>query len=509
MKKILLTLTTILCTLSNIVAQNVESLETLAQIKTEAFQNSKIEELSFWFTDYMGARLSGSEMYYRAENIAKAIFDSIGLVNINAVNEGKFNFQGWDFDKCYIAMTAPYYSNFTSLPAAWCGSSNGTISGSVIYLNPANDDELSQYKDKVKGSIVLLPSSNTYTDPHYADPTRLRRTDTDLNAMQLEPTINNARRINTGSTSSPSIGEIKATTNSQQLRKLREFAQANGAAAIVYEDGYYNVLSGQSPWFYNRLEKCCPEISISREEQGRMARLIEHGIDVKVELEVSAQFNGKYTMTNLFAEIPGESKKHKDEYVLIGAHLDSWIGGTGANDNASGCIVATEAMRILKAIGAKPKRTIRIALWSGEEQGILGSAAYAENQNMKEPENAAKMALYLNTDNGSGQFRGICFEGNYEAEKFLKAWGEPIKSLGFTTISPRNSYRTDHTSFVKYGAPAYQFIQDNMGYGLSYHTNMDRYERMAINDMKCNAAIIAWLALNAANDENKIPLNIK
>lgn len=507
MKKIFTFAVTILVTISTLTAQRVESTEVLNKIKNEAFNNSGIKEISFWFTDFMGARLSASDMYLRAENIAKCIFDSIGLENIKTEKAGDFNFQGWDYEKCYIAMTQPYYSNFTSLPAAWCGSTDGKISGKIIYLNAKNDDEMEQFRGKLKGGIVLLPSSNSYNDPHYADPNRLRRSETDLIAMQFDADVNKLRQTSKSSTTLLSYD--KATISGGQLNKLRSFAQNEGAAAIIFEDGYYNVLSGQSPWFYNRIENPAPEIAISKEEQGRMVRMIEHNIAVNVELEVSAKTNGNYEITNLFAEIPGRSKKHKGEYVLIGAHLDSWLGGTGANDNASGCIVATEAMRILKAIDAKPQRTIRIALWSGEEQGIIGSAEFAKSNNLDKSEEAEKIVLYLNTDNGSGQFRGICIEGNYEAEKFFKEWGAPIKSLGFTTISPRNSYRTDHTSLVKYGIPAYQFIQDNMGYGLSYHTNMDRYERLAIEDMKCNAAIIAWLALNAANDDAKIPLFIK
>lgn len=508
MKRVFSIITIIACSINMLNAQQVESTQTLNLIKKEAFNNSQIEELSFWFTDFMGDRLSASNKYLRAEKIAKTIFDSIGLENINSQVVDTFNFQGWDYDKCYIAMTEPYYANFTSIPAAWCGSTKGKIAGQIVYLNGKTEKEFEKYKGSLKGKIVLLPSSNSYTDPHYSDPTRLRRSETDLIAMQFDPNINTSRRTTT-TTSSSLISTDKAQVTGGEINKLRNFAHSEGVAAIIYEDGYYNVLSGSSPWFYSRLENPVPEIAISKEEWGRMTRMIQHGVAVHVELEVNTTFNGNYAMTNLFAEIPGTSKKHKDEYVLIGGHLDSWIGGTGANDNASGCIVAVEAMRILKAINAQPKRTIRIALWSGEEQGILGSAAYAKKCNFDNPKEAEKLVLYLNTDNGSGQFRGICVEGNYEAEKFMTVWGAPIKSLGFTTISPRNSYRTDHTSFVKYGIAAYQFIQDNMGYGLTYHTNMDRYERLALNDMKCNSAIIAWLALNAANDENKIPLFIK
>lgn len=506
MKKFLILLSIITTTIS-VKAQRVEPIETLNKIKEEAFNNSKIKELSFWFTDYMGPRLSCSDMYFRAENIAKAIFDSIGLEKIVSEEVGKFDFEGWDYDKCYIAMTKPYYANFTSLPAVWCGSTKGKISGQVIYLNAKDEKELEAYKDLLKGKIVLLPSSNSHRDSHYSDPNRLRRSEADLAAMQFESNISTMRRTTTSSSSVSN--NDKAVITSAEITKLRAFAHNQGAAAIIYENGYYNVLSGVSPWFRSRIENPTAEIAITKEEWGRMVRLIEHGVSVHVELEVNTKSNGNYTMTNLFAEIPGTSKKHKDEYVLIGGHLDSWIGGTGANDNASGCIVAVEAMRILKSIAIQPQRTIKIVLWSGEEQGILGSAAYAQSKEFDKKEQAEKLVLYLNTDNGSGQFRGICVEGNYEAEKFMSTWGAPIKSLGFTTISPRNSYRTDHTSFVKYGIPAYQFIQDNMGYGLTYHTNMDRYERMAMNDMKCNAAIIAWLAINAANDPDKIPLNIK
>ncbi len=502
MKRVIIAITLIVITIGNISAQKSESIETFLKIKNEAFNNSGIEEYSFWFTDYMGPRLSASDMYLRAEKVAGELFEKIGLENIESIKEQDFNFQGWDYSKCYIAMTAPYYSNFAAVPAAWCGSTNGSISGSVVYFNAKDKNEIQNYKGQLKGKIVLLPSSNKHSEPHYRNAENRRINQEALDYMVYDTRVSN--NLKGSRANRATISTDNATTNGVHLRELRRFAHREGAAAIVYEDGYYNIISGQSPWFYERIENCGPEIAISKEELNRMVRLIEHNVQVDIELQLETTFNGNYALSNLFAEIPGKNKKIRNEYVLIGGHLDSWLGGTGANDNASGCIVAAEAMRILKAIDAKPERTIRIALWNGEEQGILGSAAYAKRifTDSTAPKN---MVLYLNTDNGSGQFRGICLEENYKAIPFFKEWGKAIETLGFTTISPKKSYSTDHTSFVKYGAPAYQFIQDGMGYGISYHTNMDRYERMAIEDMRSNAAIIAWLALNAANDPSRIP----
>ena len=241
-----------------------------------------------------------------------------------------------------------------------------------------------------------------------------------------------------------------------------------------------------------------------------MVRLANKGIKVEMELDIQNKFTDNQKINNVIAEIPGTDPKLKDEIVLIGAHLDSWHGSTGAADNASGCVVMMEAMRILKSLNVAPKRTIRIALWGGEEQGLYGSRGYAnqlyDTKNKKKLPGYDKFALYLNVDNGSGRFRGIYLEENDLAVPFFEAWKKPFESLGFQTLTLRKTGGTDHMSFDFLGLPAYQFIQDELEYDRTYHTVMDTYERLSIPDLQVDAAIVAWLALNAAMDNARIPV---
>lgn len=230
-----------------------------------------------------------------------------------------------------------------------------------------------------------------------------------------------------------------------------------------------------------------------------------------MELDIRNVFTDNRKINNIITEIPGSDNKLKNEVVLIGAHLDSWHGGTGGADNAAGCIVMMEAMRIIHTLGISPRRTIRLALWGGEEQGLYGSRGYATRYLYDDAKNNAlsgyeQFALYLNMDFGSGRFRGVYLEENDQAVPFFEAWSKPFASFGFGTLSPIKVGSTDHVTFSRLGLPAYQFIQDPLEYFRTYHTSMDTYERLSLDDLKVNAAIVAWLALNAAMDDNRIPV---
>lgn len=238
-----------------------------------------------------------------------------------------------------------------------------------------------------------------------------------------------------------------------------------------------------------------------------MVRLVKKGIPVEMEVELRNEFSKHLTVDNIVAEIPGTDPKLKDEVILLGGHLDSWHAGTGAADNASGCMVMMEAMRILKDMNVQPRRTIRIALWGGEEQGMLGSRGYAQQylHNGKKLPGFDRFALYLNMDNGSGRFRGIYLQENDMARPYFATWMKPMEALGFTTLSPQGNYGTDHGSFDRFGLPAFQFIQDPLDYFTGYHRPTDTYERLVMDDLKYNAAMVAWFALCAAMDDGRIP----
>ena len=280
--------------------------------------------------------------------------------------------------------------------------------------------------------------------------------------------------------------------------------------AVMVGDGTFNVPGSRGVRYKVGDPEPVPEIVLPIEDHGRMVRLVKGGEKVEMELDVRNVFTDNQKINNVFAEIPGTDPKLKNEVVLIGAHLDSWHGGTGGADNASGCITMMEALRILKALDIKPRRTIRLALWGGEEQGLYGSSGYAK-KNLYDRDSKKKQpvyddfALYLNVDNGYGKFRGICLEENDMAFPYFEVWKKPLESLGFNTLSPSKSGSTDHVIFSRIGLPAYQFIQDPLDYFRTYHSTMDTYERLSFDDLKVNAALAAWLAYCAAMDNGRIP----
>jgi hypothetical protein len=353
------------------------------------------------------------------------------------------------------------------------------------------------------GKIVLAPVTTTYTINF--EPLASRLTQERLDELAKDP------RGLQPQTSRPQ--RPAPTPVPLQLRdKINQFLKEEKPLAILSGSGTFNVPSSNGIQYVAGQPEPAPEINLPIEDHGRLVRLVQKNIPVELELDIKNRFSPEDTLIyNVIAEIPGTDPKLKNEVVLIGAHLDSWHGGTGGADNGSGCIVMIEAMRIIKAIGLSPRRTIRIALWGGEEQGLYGSRGYAQNllydrkENKKLPD-YDKFVLYLNMDNGSGRFRGIYLEENDMAVPFFKTWKEPFESLGFTTLSLRRTGSTDHVSFNLLGLPAYQFIQDGLEYGRTYHTLMDTYERLSLEDLRVNAALVAWFALNAANDDARIPI---
>jgi Zn-dependent M28 family amino/carboxypeptidase len=301
----------------------------------------------------------------------------------------------------------------------------------------------------------------------------------------------------------------------EALRKRMQFLKDEGAVAIIDEgrtgDGGTVFVGGVTP----RDPKdpnyvAIPQLTIAAEHYGRIARTLEKDIPVTLELNVKNTFNeADPNSFTIVGEIPGTDLA--DEVVMIGGHFDSWHTGTGATDNAAGCAVMMEVTRILKATGLKPRRTIRIGLWSGEEQGLLGSRAYvkdhfADRETMQLKPEHAKVSSYFNVDNGTGAIRGVYLQGNEAVAPIFSAWMTPFKSLGMTTLSVRNTGGTDHLSFDAVGLPGFQFIQDEVEYDTrTHHSNMDVYERIQPTDMMNNAVIVASFAYHAANRDEKLP----
>lgn len=502
MKKLILSVAALSLSLSSM-AQECLSDELAYRVKSEAFSNSQIEDISQFMTDMLGSRLAASQMKLRSEKLVIERLKQMGFSNARSESVWDFEKGGWDVEKTYMAMTAPYYCAFTVNPLAWTGSTNGLVKGECILLDVKTKDDLAKYKGKLSGKIVLMPVSQNYTISF--DPLASRYTDEELKEME------NDRRASTNKRSRFGNFDIAAYMAMRELqRELMKMIQDEHALCVVNGRGTFNVPSASGGSYKVGDPEPTPTVLMPIEDHGRMCRLIQKGEKVEMELELKNKFTDNQHINNVYAEIPGTDPKLKKEVVLLGGHLDSWHGGTGAADNASGCIVMMEALRILKDLGIQPKRTIRLALWGGEEQGLYGSRGYAKNLYDETKKKALaeynNFALYLNMDNGSGRFRGIYLEQNDQAFPFFQAWKAPIESLGFKTLSPNTTGSTDHEAFNTLGLPAYQFIQDELEYDRTYHTIMDTYERLSLDDLKINAAITAWLAICAANDSGRIPV---
>jgi len=475
-------------------------LEMIYKIKQYEKSRSQIEDISFWMTDYLGPRLTASQNKARADEFVRNKFEEFGLTNAVIDPVRPFDRGGWDNGKTYVAMTAPYYCAFAATPVAWTGSTKGLIRGEVVLLDFESPEDLEQYKGKLKGKIVLMPATNTY-EPSF-EPLASRYTDEELKEITSESMTGRRRYGNF---------DYSAWRRARELRAAAEaFLVEEGVAVIVNSSGEFNVPRSNGANYKAGEVEPIPEINLSVEAHGRMQRMIQHEVSVEMEVEVKNIFSKSEFVTNVMAEIPGTDPELKDEVVLIGAHLDSWHGGTGAADNASGCIVMMEAMRILKELGIQPRRTIRIALWGGEEEGLYGSRGYVEKY-IRDPETLDlkpgfdQFDVYFNMDNGTGRYRGIYLQQNEMVRPVFEAWLAPFENLECNTIAIRNTGGTDHQSFDPLGLPAFQFIQDEIEYGRGYHTLMDTYERLVMDDLKQNAMITAALVYMAAQSGEKLP----
>ena len=507
MKKLLVMaslLALVLCG-GNAQAQVAESAEWASKIKAEGLGHSQVEELSQFMTDFLGSRLTASQQKRRADGLVVERLKGMGLSNPRSEFAFEFTRGGWDVVKTYAAMTAPYYCAFAVNPKAWSGSTDGLVKGECMIFDVQSKEDLEKYRGKVAGKILLLPSNQSYEINF--KPLASRYDEEQLEALTTDNRADGRGRFGRGPGGPGRMPDFRAMMELRQLTS--DFYASEKPLCVVTSSGSFNVPGSTGVNYKAGDPEPVPEITMPLEDHGRMVRLIQKGQKVEMELELINQFSDDKEVRNIYAEIPGTDPKLKDEVILIGGHFDSWHGGTGAADNASGCIVMMEAMRILKELGFKPKRTIRLALWGGEEQGLYGSRGYMEQYLMKGDKKLPgfdKFALYLNMDNGSGRFRGIYLERNDAAFPFFEAWMKSIESLGFQYLSPRNTGGTDHQSFTRAGLPAYQFIQDELEYGRTYHTVMDTYERLSMSDLRVDATIVAWLVACAANDPGRIPV---
>ncbi len=483
-------------------AEERVDLGVIHQIKTEAFQNPKVMDTMFQLTDVHGPRLTGSPQFREAGEWAVKQLREYGLENVTLEKWGPFG-RGWNYTYYSGHMIEPGYQPLLGYPLAWTPGTSGVLSAEAVLAVIRTEADLAQFKGKLAGKIVLRDAPRILTLPTEAAGRRL--TDAQLADLSVFP-IPPPRGAGARPGQPPGLTPAQARAF---RARLNQFWKDEGAALVILtsDQGDAGAVFGRGA---DRAAKDnFPTIVLAAEHYNRIARLIEHKVPVKLQFEVKAEFfDDQPDSFNVIAEIPGNSKK--DEVVMLGGHFDSWHMGTGATDNAAGSSVAMEAIRILKALNLKMDRTVRLALWGGEEQGLLGSRAYvkqhfADRATMKPTAEHERFAGYFNLDNGSGKIRGINLQGNDALRPIFEKWLEPFRDLGAGTIVLRNTRGTDHLSFDEVGLPGFQFIQDPLDYFTrSHHSNMDVYDRIQATDLEQASAIIASLVYHTAMRPEKL-----
>jgi len=500
MKKNILLLGLLLTAFSIFAQKNVPSvfdpdLKIANQIKTDAFKNSKVDDYLYLLCDKGGPKLTGSRGILRTDTIAMLEMKKMGLENVRIEKVKTWDRGGWELNKAYMAMTAPYYIPFYPAPVAWTNGTNGLISDKVYYFSATTKEELAKLKGFYTGKIVMMPDVMQYQINY--KPLATIYTDEQLKEMEYQPISTRQKR-----TGLPT--ENVLLTYQDILHFLRE----EKAAVIIHETGDFNVpVISFFPYKMGDDYSPC-EINITCEHHGLMQRLIENGEEVRMDVEIEVEFRNDENIYIVVGEIKGTDPKLKDELVIIGAHLDGYPMSNGAGDDVTNCVGVLEAMRILKSLDIKPKRTIRMILWNGEEVGLHGSKGYVEKYvkdvNGNKLGEFDKISAYYNADYGPGKFRGISTQSNIALEPLFKAWAQPWHHIGFTTIIHRYYTSTDHIPFDEAGIPAFQFIQDPLEWGRGSHRVMDFVDRLVPDNIRHNAIIFAWFAYKTANLEEKL-----
>lgn len=489
---------------SSAFSQEKLDMEAISKIKQQGLENSKVMDIAFQLTDVAGPRLTNSPGYFRAANWARTQLEKWGLTGARLEPWGEFG-KGWELKKSYIAMTAPYYRPLIGFPKTWTKGTGGLLHAELLLVKASDSAELETYRGKLKGKLLLLYRTDTLKQSFKADASRRSNEDLEKMAAAAPPLPPNAatRRL-----SFP-----PPNPRATMAGRLKEMAAAEGALAVLSmtTGGHDGTLFVQGGGAYggNDPENML-DIMVAMEDYMSMVRLANSGIPVIVDLDVQTAFNNNDLKGyNVIAEIKGTDLAK--EVVMLGGHLDSWQAATGATDNAAGCAVMMEVVRILKESGLQPRRTIRLALWSGEEQGLLGSRNYV-NQHFADPETMqlkpehGLVSAYFNLDNGTGKIRGVYLQGNQLVASLFTQWLAPFNEMGAKTLTLSNTGGTDHLSFDAVGIPGFQFIQDELEYSTrTHHTNMDSYDHLVAEDLMQAATIIASFVYNAASRDEKLP----
>ena len=453
--------------------------DVLAIIRAEGLQHSSALALFHTLTDDIGARLTGSPSHVRAARWARDRFADWGLADAH-LEPYEFG-RGWQLEKISVEMTEPRYMPLIAYPDAWSPGTKGLVSGRVVYVGDKTTAQVQALGEQLRGAIVLthLPVTEWVTRD------------------RPQPGLNDSA-VATGN---PTLPQPRSTAPSSELLPLlRTLGAAAALRPSAYRDGTVGVVGPR-----NIAPDAVPMIVVAGEQYNLLARLAASGRPPSMRVELDVRF---YTddpnSYNVIAEIPGRDPALRDQIVLVGAHLDSWHTASGATDNADGAVAMMEAMRILKAIGAAPRRTIRVALWSGEEQGLLGARAYVA-QHFKTPADRDRLAVYLNDDPGSGKTLGFYMEKNAAAKAIFDRWLAPLKDLGATRNVIESINATDHVPFQEAGLPGFNVIKEFAAYDeRTRHTNADYPERMSEDALRQSAIFMASFAWQAAQADDKI-----
>lgn len=505
-----------------LMAQERVDLPAIHRLKQEALNNSKVMDTLFNFTEVIGARVTGSPAHKAAADYAVKRLQEHGAT----AKLEKYEFgRGWSYSHFDMHMTEPAAATIIGYPLAWTPGTNGTVNGEVIFAPITTPADFGRFRGKLRDKIILMERPRELALPITALAKRYNQQE--LEEMEMAAAMSGVRGPGEQAGGPPMAlplepGEERPTSPDGIRRVMQRFRDQRNQ--FLKDEGVLLTLSagtkgeggtvfGTSGGSHDPKSVTPPPMAaIASEHYNRLHRLLTKKIPVKVEFNIKSQFHDDTKDSfNVIGEIAGTGK-NKDEYVMIGAHLDSWHGGTGATDNAASCAAMIETMRVLKASGVALNRSVKIGLWSGEEQGLLGSRAWvkehlADRDTMLLTKEHNRISAYFNIDNGVGKIRGIYTQGNEMVKPIFEQWFTPFKDLGGVMhVTGRNTGSTDHVSFDNVGVPAFQFIQDPMDYSSrTHHSNMDNYDRIQPADLMQQVAVLSSFVYHAANRDEALP----
>ena len=510
-------------------------LEMYGRIRLEGFDHSHITEYASALFDGIGPRLTGSPNMAKANAWTRDQLTAMGCANAKLESWGEFG-MGWRQISTSVDMTTPDTAVLIAQATPWSPATAGSVTAEVIAVPyPQDENDLAPWKGKLAGKIILFGKPPVV--PPDPEPLLQHYDEAKLRTIYQYPLDGDFKEQHVDSDDPNFWAAVFKQVNFKE--KISKFFADERAVAIFLSsyagDGGImrddnNEAMGQRVFMADH-KQAIPSVVLANEGFGRMARLLQANVPVTATVNINTVFTGDHEQGyNTIAEIPGTDPKLKDQMVMVGGHLDSWIAGTGATDNGAGAIIAMEAMRILTALHVQPRRTIRIALWSGEEQGEFGSLGYVRDHfatvglstdpaQMEVPDFLRQqvgplktkpefplISGYFNIDNGGGKLLGIYTENNGAIAPIFEQWIRPLRDIGVTTVSLRKTGGTDHESFDQVGIPGFQFIQDPRDYETrSVHTNQDVYERLSPADMKQAAVVEAIFVYDAAMREQMLP----